>query len=225
MEIPILYEDKYLIVCQKPAGVPSQPDITGQDDCLSHLQKKYKNLKLVHRLDIPTGGVMVYAKDQNTAGKLSHLVSLHDPDGIEGMAKTYIAVLDSEPDFEEGSLFDLLFHDKIKNRSFPADRKRNGVKEAKLIWKKLAVNSSGNTLISVTLLTGRTHQIRAQFSSRGTPLFGDGKYGSHMKCQNIALWSHCLSFTHPFTNERITCKSLPDASSSPWCDFDLSILQ
>ncbi len=218
--IKILYEDKYLLLCEKPAGVPSQPDLSGLPDVLTVLSEKYRDIKLVHRLDIPTGGVMVYAKNAPCAGKLSALVQNHDPDGDNGMAKTYLAVLSREPDFEQGELSDLLFHDKQKNKSFVVDSPRKGVKEAKLIWKKLALSDDGHMLISVTLLTGRTHQVRVQFASRGCPLCGDGKYGSGEKCPFVALWSHSLSFVHPFTKKKIKAVSTPHGIS-PWNLFDI----
>ena len=179
--IKILYEDKYLLLCEKPAGVPSQPDLSGLPDVLTVLSEKYRDIKLVHRLDIPTGGVMVYAKNAPCAGKLSALVQNHDPDGDNGMAKTYLAVLSREPDFEQGELSDLLFHDKQKNKS---------------------------------------HQVRVQFASRGCPLCGDGKYGSGEKCPFIALWSHSLSFVHPFTKKKIKAVSTPHGIS-PWNLFDI----
>lgn len=222
-DIKILYEDRHLLLCEKPAGMPSQPDMSAQRDCLSALMQKYKDVLLVHRLDTPTGGVMVFARDKKTAGKLSALVQSHDPDGVRGMAKTYLAVLSDEPRFDEGEIKDLLFHDKQKNKSFVADKERKGVKEASLIWKKLAVADDGKTLISVQLLTGRTHQIRAQFSSRGYPLCGDGKYGSREKCRFIALWSHKLEFIHPITGKRVCAASLPDTHQA-WDGFALDKL-
>lgn len=221
MNIPILYEDKQLLLCEKPAGVPSQPDLSGLTDILTELSVVYPEIKLVHRLDIPTGGVMVYAKNGRSAGKLSALVQTHSIGGDDGMAKTYLAVLSSEPEFAEGELKDLLFHDKQKNRSFVVNSTRVGVKEARLVWKKLAVCDDGHTLVSVALLTGRTHQIRVQFAARGYPLCGDGKYGSREKCPFIALWSHKLSFTHPFTKKKISAESVPHGVF-PWDLFDIN---
>lgn len=220
-DIKILYEDKHLILCEKPAGTPSQPDLSGLGDVLTKLSEKYRDVKLVHRLDIPTGGVMVYAKNGKSAAKLSELFAHHDVNGDNGMAKTYLAVLSSEPDFDEGELCDLLFHDKQKNKSFVVDSPRKGVKKARLIWKKLAVSDDGYTLISVTLLTGRTHQVRVQFASRGRPLCGDGKYGSLVKCPFVALWSHSISFVHPFTGKKIKAVSTPH-DISPWNLFDIN---
>ncbi len=216
IDIPILYEDKYLLLCQKPAGVPSQQDISGQEDCLSILAQRYPKITLIHRLDVPTGGVMMYAKAPAYAGKLSGLVQTH---GEGGMCKTYLAVLSNTPDFEEGQLTDLLFHDKQKNKAFVVQDVRKGVKEARLLWKKLCTDESGKTLVSVSLLTGRTHQIRVQFASRGCPVCGDGKYGSKQKCPYIALWSHRVQFVHPFTGKLISAESYPDKNSIPWNSF------
>ena len=211
----ILYSDHNIVVIIKPVGLDSEQEIPA-----AITQALSGEVFPIHRLDKNVGGVMVYAKSAQSAGKLSALVQNHDVNGDDGMAKTYLAVLSREPDFDEGELCDLLFHDKQKNKSFVTDSLRKGVKEARLIWKKLAVSDDGHTLISVTLLTGRTHQIRVQFACRGCPLCGDGKYGSSEKCQFVALWSHSLSFVHPFTKKKIKAVSTPHAVF-PWNLFDV----
>lgn len=210
-DIKILYEDRSLIVCVKPCGLASQKDLSGNQDLLTLLNEKYKDVYLVHRLDTATGGVMVYARGKASAAKLSEAVQNH-----EEFEKTYLVVLDKAPEQFEGELIDFLFHDKRQNKSFVVKSDRKGSKEAKLKYKVLQVNESGNALVLVRLFTGRSHQIRVQFASRKTPVYGDGKYGSRCKMKGFALWSYKLAFTHPFTKERIECECYPEHDTTPW---------
>ncbi len=214
MDIQILYEDRDLLVCKKPAGVPSQPDPTGQADLLTVLSEKYKNVSLVHRLDTPTGGVMVFALAQKAASALSALVQDHTR-----FKKEYLAVISGPPQEKEGEMRDYLFHDKRVNKSFPVERARKGSKEAILEYRVLATLENGYTLVLVRLHTGRTHQIRVQFASRGLPLVGDGKYGSHEKCPYIGLWAYRLEFPHPTKRNAVCASAKPDASAIPWNGF------
>ncbi|MCQ2911958.1 MAG: RluA family pseudouridine synthase [Bacilli bacterium] len=213
-DIKILYEDRSLIVCVKPCGLASQKDPTGNQDLLTLLNEKYKDIYLVHRLDTATGGVMIYARGKASAGKLSEAVQNH-----ETFKKTYLAVLDKAPEQPEGELVDFLYHDKRQNKSFVVKSDRKGSKEAKLEYKVLEVNENGNALVCIRLLTGRSHQIRVQFASRKTPVYGDGKYGSRCKMKGFALWSSKLEFNHPFTKERIECECLPEQELTPWSFF------
>ena len=121
MDIEILYKDRDMLICKKPAGVPSQPDPTGQDDLLSALSKNYPTVKLIHRLDTPTGGVMVFGLSQKATAKLGTMVQDH-----ESFCKEYLAVLSSSPDNEEGTLRDYIYHDKRVNKAFIADSARKG---------------------------------------------------------------------------------------------------
>lgn len=209
----ILYEDKYLAVVYKPPGVASQPDVRGGLDMVTLLSEKWqKSAFCVHRLDTATGGVMVYAKDSKTAGQLT--ASLSD----ESAKKEYIcAVLATGVGC--GSMRDLLFHDKRKNKAYVVDRMRNGVKEALLDYRGIA-ESGDLSLVRVTLHTGRTHQIRVQFASRKMPLLGDGKYGSKT---NSPLALHCfhLAFPHPVTGKALDTVYLPDGE---WFGFDTAAL-
>lgn len=214
-DIKILYEDRSLIVCVKPCGLASQKDLTGNQDLLTLLNDKYKDVYLVHRLDTATGGVMIYARGKAAAGKLSEAVQNH-----QIFEKTYLTVLDKAPEQAEGELTDFLFHDKRQNKSFVVKSDRKGSKEAKLKYKVLQVNENGNALVLVRLLTGRSHQIRVQFASRRTPVYGDGKYGSRCKMKGFALWSYKLAFIHPFTKERIECECLPEQNTMPWNLFN-----
>lgn len=214
MDIQILYEDRHLLLCKKPAGVPSQPDMSGQEDLLSALSEKYKKVSLVHRLDTPTGGVMVFALTPKAASALCALVQDH-----EKFEKEYLAVLSRAPEEAEGEMHDILFHDKRMNKSFTVEKARKGSREASLSYRVLGRTEDGHALVLVRLHTGRTHQVRVQFASRGMPLVGDGKYGSREKCPGIALWAYRLAFPHPAGGKHISCAALPDAGSLPWSIF------
>lgn len=214
MEIEIIYEDKSLLVCKKPAGVPSQPDPSGQADLLSELSEKYKNISLVHRLDTPTGGVMVFGLTPKSTAKLCALVQDH-----EKFQKEYLAVIAKPPAEREGEMRDYLYHDKRLNKAFPTDGARKGSKEAVLNYRVLATAENGHTLVLVRLHTGRTHQIRVQFASRGLPLIGDGKYGSREKCPYIALWAYRLTFPHPTVEKNVVSSARPDINIAPWSEF------
>lgn len=221
----ILYEDRYLIVCEKPVGVESQVSSTGKVN-MPELLSAYRKEKgedtyigLVHRLDTATGGVMVYSKMPEVTGKLSALVSSDD------YKKTYLAVVHGAPEEREGELRDLLYHDKRKNKSFVCDKKRRGVKEALSYYRLLDTTDSADgqkmSLVEVELITGRTHQIRVQFASRKMSLVGDGKYGSRDNKATIALWSQRVEFTHPVTKSRICSNSTPP-DVYPWNLFDIN---
>lgn len=206
----ILYADAAVAVVVKPAGVLSQGD--AEDAMPVLLQKRLGGAIFpVHRLDQPTGGVMVYARTQDAAAKLSAQMQ------SEAFGKEYLAVLDGTPEPAEGELHDLLFFDRQKGKSYAVRRKRAGVKDARLNYRALA-QAEGLTLVRVRLYTGRTHQIRVQFSSRGWPLTGDGKYGSRNNRCAPALWSAELHFAHPVTGETLTFRSQPP-EAYPWTLF------
>ena len=219
----ILYEDKYLLVCEKPVGVESQRSSKGGEDMLTLLEQ-YRAEKgedgyigLVHRLDTATGGAMIYSKRADVTGKLSALVQSEENN------KTYLAVVHGEPCDSAGEMRDLLFHDKMKNKSYVTDKKRAGVKEAMLNYRVLSTiekeDVSKYALVEIELITGRTHQIRVQFASRKMPLVGDGKYGSRDNKAGMALWSHKVEFIHPITKKNITAESNPP-EGYPWNLFD-----
>lgn len=206
----ILYADAAVAVVVKPAGVLSQGDAENAMPAL--LQKRLGGAIFpVHRLDQPTGGVMVYARTQDAAAKLSAQMQ------SEAFGKEYLAVLDGTPEPAEGELHDLLFFDRQKGKSYAVRRKRAGVKDARLTYRVLA-QAEELTLVRVRLFTGRTHQIRVQFSSRGWPLTGDGKYGSRNNHCAPALWSAELHFAHPVTGETLTFRSQPP-EAYPWTLF------
>ena len=220
MDIQILYQDRDLVLCRKPAGIPSQPDPSGQPDLLSMLQNTHKTASLIHRLDTPTGGVMVFGLTPKATAKLCSLVQDHD-----AFRKEYLAVLSSPLTEEAGDMRDYLYHDKRTNKAFVTDGGRKGSREASLSFRRLAVDEQGHCLVAARLHTGRTHQIRVQFASRGYPLVGDGKYGSREKSPYIGLWAYRLTFPHPTTGKTISVKTLPDEDILPWQYFDLKNLE
>lgn len=224
-DIDILYEDEYLIVIDKPAGMPCVKDLSGNPDCLSCLSTRFPRIKPVHRLDTGTGGVMVFGIQDGATARLSAEVTQHDV-----FVKRYLCLLPSPPPLSEGRLEHDIFHDRRINKGFAVaakDKKRAGVKHASLSYRVLSVNpTSGITAVGVTLHTGRTHQIRVQFSAIGLPLLGDGKYGSTIKAPFPALWSYSLGFPHPMyantdgsASVTIQRSSLPDIQTFPWNTF------
>ena len=209
----ILYEDPHLLLVEKPVGIPAQ-DTEG--DCVPRqLAEQGYAVKVVHRLDKPTGGVMVYAHTDKAAAMLSTLVGNH-----ERFCKVYLAVVQGCPQQPSGVLTDLLYHDVRRNKSYTVNRPRKGVREAKLEYtvRETVTTAEGTfSLLQVRLHTGRTHQIRVQFASRQMPLYGDTRYGGIKG--NLGLWSHQLTFPHPFTDVRVTGSSTPDWSTTPWRYF------
>ena len=214
MDIRTVYEDNLIIVCVKPVGVESEK--AGMPALLA-AQCGLDEVFCVHRLDKGVGGLMVYAKTKLAASRLSAAVSSGE------MKKEYLAVLPGKPAEDEAVLRDLLFRDSSKNKSYVVKRMRRGVKEAELAYRVLAV-SEPLTLIRVKLHTGRTHQIRVQFSSRGLPLLGDVKYGSTVRSCPIALFSCALSFPHPKTGKPLHFEALPE-ECFPWSAFSQALTE
>lgn len=211
--LTVVYEDRTCIAVRKPAGMPSQPDPSGDADVLTALSARCgKPLYLVHRLDRVVGGILLFAKDASAAAHLSE--SMRE----RRVEKVYLCVCEgSLPPC--GDMKDLLFHDKRKGKAFVVDRMRSGVKEASLSYRVLATRETeGKTLCltEVTLHSGRFHQIRAQFSHRGTPLVGDGKYGSRVKGA-VALYATCLTF--PVEQGTVTVRDMPNTDTFPWSLF------
>lgn len=196
--IEILQETKTSVVCVKPVGIAAQ----GTDpQALPQLLAAQLGCEVypVHRLDQTVGGVMVYAKTAKEAARLTQSM------GEGGMQKTYLAVLTGCPEETSGTLEDLLFHDRVKNKTYVVRRPRGGVKKAVLSYEILA-EAEGLSLARVRLQTGRTHQIRVHFSSIGHPLVGDPMYGANPRLsQALGLerqWLHAmeLEFRHPRTH-------------------------
>lgn len=214
MDIPaILYEDAHLVVCRKPINWLSEDD--GSAKCMPrwlrehyHAAGKPDYIATVHRLDKVTGGVMVFSRRKEVTGKLTALIAEHR------ITKEYLAVLRGHPEKEADTLTDLLFRDAAHNKSFVVQRMRKGVREASLSYRE--VGRSGDfSLVRVLLHTGRTHQIRVQFSSRQLPLLGDIRYGSKDPQCSAALWSYHLAFTHPVTKKTVDV-TLPPPAQYPW---------
>ena len=210
----ILFEDESVIVCIKPAGLQSQG---GQNDLVALLDEYFASNNIrakaypVHRLDRETGGVMVFAKNSDSAAKLSAQIANNE------MKKHYYAVINGKPDEESGILKDLLFHDRQKNKTYTVKRSRKGVKEASLEYKSVGF-CDGLAMLDILLHTGRTHQIRVQFASRKMPLYGDGKYGGGSG--KLALFAYKLEFAHPKTKEPLCFVAAPDTDEFPWNKFD-----
>lgn len=197
MEFSIVYSDKEIAVCEKPSGMLSQSDEKGEAGLKELLEKELKRqVYLIHRLDRPVSGLMVFALDPKSAGKLSAEVADHTR-----FIKEYLTVVSGKPAEDNATLRDYLFRDRFSGKTFAVGTPRKGAKDAELEYQRLdTVNHGENgeiSLIKVRLHTGRTHQIRVQFSSRGYPVAGDGKYGSRIKSEGIALHSYKLGFHHP----------------------------
>ncbi len=199
----ILFEDEYIVVCIKPLGVISQSDANGGDSMIKRLSEHTNGIIYpLHRLDRDVGGVMVFAKTQESASILSSDIANHK------FKKEYLALVHGKPQ-QKGEMRDLLFKDSRKNKSYVVNRKRKGVKEA-LLEYELLESKDDLSLVKVLLHTGRTHQIRVQFASRGMPLVGDRKYGSKDDFKNIGLWSYRITLKHPETKELIMFEKFSD---------------
>ena len=209
MDIEIIYVDRDIAVCIKPIGVLSENE--GMPKILAQQLDK-KEVFCVHRLDMAVSGIMVYALSKKAAAGLSTEIAQRD------MKKEYLAIVQGCPEEKSGILKDLLYRDKAKNKSYVVKRKRAGVKDASLEYSCIE-SKKDRSLIHITLHTGRSHQIRVQFSSRKMPLVGDVKYGSSYKDCPISLWSHALSFKHPVTGEAMHFEALPQPEHY-WKEFE-----
>ena len=203
----IVYEDEQVIVCLKPAGVLSEEG--GMPELL-RAETGAREIYCVHRLDRETAGLMVYAKTGRAAAALSSAIA------AQKLRKEYLAVVSGVP-APLGELRDLLFRDKQKNKSYVVKRMRRGVREAVLQYERLETRE-GLSLLRVRLETGRSHQIRVQFASRGFPLVGDTRYGSTCRELPLALFSCALAFPHPLTGETLHFRARPP-ECRPWTDF------
>ncbi|NIK13187.1 RluA family pseudouridine synthase [Alkalibacillus almallahensis] len=219
MTIPILFEDNHLLVVEKPVNMPVQEDQSKDVDLLSHLKQMIKErdakpgnvyLGLVHRLDRPVGGVMVFAKTSKAASRLSDQIRRNV------WTKEYYAVVRGRPADSHGRLEHYLVKDQSKNQVYIAKSDAKGAKKAVLEYDVLA-EEDGLSLIKVNLITGRPHQIRVQLSTIGCPLYGDQKYGVKVNKpgQQLALWSHQLGIEHPTQKDERFFKSYPPGEY-PW---------
>ena len=202
--VEIIYENENIVACVKKSGISSESDLPNA------LKSQLKSeIYTLHRLDVPVGGVMIYAKTKAAAAKMSQKIAENTD-----FTKTYLVLCEGVFEESEGEMCDLLFKDSRKNKSFVVKKERKGVKKAKLYYRVIKVgkyNEKDCSLLEVRLETGRSHQIRVQFASRRHPLLGDGKYGSHINCP-IALFSHRIE-----TEGKVFEKELPD--EKPWNIF------
>lgn len=224
MKIDVLYEDNHIIVVEKPVNIPVQRDRSNDNDMLTliknDLKEKYKKpgnvyLGLVHRLDRPAGGVMVFAKTSKAASRLSR-------DMREGrLKKNYLAVVHGELKNSSGTLRHFLLKDREANIVTITGENSQGAKSALLNYTMLEY-ARGLSLINVDLVTGRPHQIRVQLAGTGHPLFGDQKYGAGLNKHGLqlALWSAEIQLTHPVSQQKISFNSSPPMTE-PWSFFSV----
>ncbi len=213
----IIYYDNNLIVCIKPAGVISTDEEGGMPSLIREaLGDENADVRAVHRLDQVVSGLMVYALNPESASELSRQIRCGD------FHKSYLAVIHGVPEARKGRFEDILLRSKEQRKTFVINKLARGAQNAILDYELLGSNGE-RSLVAIELITGRTHQIRAQFSHRKMPLMGDRKYGAGEDNCRIALWSHSLSFINPATGKRMSFKVKPP-KEYPWSEFDTSLL-
>lgn len=212
----VLYEDNHVLVAVKPANMPTQADFSGDMDflslCKDYIKVRYQKpgavyLGLVHRLDRPVGGVMVFARTSKAAARLSEQVR------TKALFREYAAVVQGIPP-TEGELHHWLLKDPSTNTTRAVPENTPGAKFASLSYW-LEAKTDQESLLRVRLHTGRSHQIRVQFSASGYPLWGDARYGGGKPGMQIALHAVSIAFTHPTTREYVSFSD-PPAQISPW---------
>ena len=217
-DLKVIYEDNHIIVVEKPVNIPSQGDKTGDVDMLTiikeYLKEKYNKpgnvyLGLIHRLDRPVGGVMVFAKTSKAAARLSEQVR----DKV--FKKKYLVIVNGKFDKETGVLSDYLLKNERKNMSRVVPEGTKNSKYAELDYEVLKYDEELNlSVLRINLHTGRHHQIRVQLSSRNHSIYGDQKYGGRGHGKQICLWAYELTINHPITKEEMTFKSIPNMEKS-----------
>ena len=226
MEPKIVYEDNHIIVVIKPYNITVQEDESKDEDMLTIIKNYIKVrdnkpgnvfLGLVHRLDRPTGGVMVFAKTSKAASRLTEQLKKHE------LKKKYFCVVNGIPQLKVGELTTYLKKDEKSNTVKIVPKFEQGAKEAILNYSVVAQNEH-MSLISVDLITGRSHQIRVQMSTQlNCPIVCDFKYGDKEHKGNLALWAYELSFAHPTTKQAMKFKVAPDYKNSPFKIFEKEI--
>ena len=205
--VKVIYEDNHLLVVEKPVNILSQGDDTNDKDMVNllknYVKEKYNKpgnvfIGLIHRLDRPVGGVMVFAKTSKAASRLSEQVR------NKSFKKTYRAVIHGTMNKKEDTLKDYLYKNKKTNMVSVVNKNHKEAKNAELDYETLQ-SKNNFSLVQIDLKTGRPHQIRVQFASRKHPLFGDQRYGQDVNKvgQQIALWSYKIEITHPTTKEKM----------------------
>lgn len=220
----ILYEDNHVIVVLKPANIPSMPDESGDKDMLTmvkeYIKEKYNKpgnvyVGLVHRLDRPTGGVMVFAKTSKAAERLSAEFRDHIAE------KTYFAIVKNPLKLKQSKLVNYLYKDEKNNKVSVVPMSTTGAKKAELDYTTLA-EVDGLSLLKVKLYSGRGHQIRVQLATIGNPIYGDQKYGGDdMPKANLNLFAVELKFHHPTTKELMVFRAYPPENEKAWSLFNL----
>lgn len=221
-KLNVLYEDNHIIVVVKPCNVLSQSDATHDIDMLTmvkqYVKEKYNKpgnvyIGLVHRLDRPVGGVMVFARSSKAAARLSDSIKKHE------FTKKYLAIVNGILKDKEGRFTDYLFKQEDGNTIVT---NKNKGKESILDYKVLEENKERDlSLVEVSLLTGRHHQIRVQFASRNHPLYGDQRYGKSDNNQ-IALWAYKIEFIHPVKKEKMEFTYFPNKIDG-WQIFNMNL--
>lgn len=210
-----VYKDKNFIVCIKPAGVLSTDEKGGMPSLVrEYLGDEKACVRTVHRLDQVVSGLMVLARNPETASELSRQIR------DDEFGKSYLAVVHGILPEKEGRMTDLLLRSKEERKTYVVTERAKDVQEAVLEYKVLK-EASSLSLVKIKLITGRTHQIRCQFSSRGLPIVGDRKYSTLDDSCDIALWSYSISFTNPATGKRMEFKHKPP-ETYPWTEFGVS---
>lgn len=223
--VPVVYEDNHLLVVIKPVNMPTQADESGDPDLLTVLKQDLKSrhnkpgnvyLGMVHRLDRPAGGVMVFGKTSKAASRLSDAVR------TRSLGKRYLAVVHGIPKQASGRLNDYLLKDSGSNTVSIVDSNSCPRAKEAILDYQLKDTREGLSLVEISLHTGRSHQIRVQMAGIGCPLYGDQKYGSsHNKPgQQLALWSQSVTLQHPTLLQEMTWECLPP-SEYPWSLWEL----
>lgn len=228
-ELNVVYEDNHIIVVIKPQNIPTQEDESHDKDLLT-MVKEYIKVKenkpgnvfvgLVHRLDRPTGGIMVFAKTSKAASRLTQ--EMHTGD----FKKRYLTVVVGKPREKRAKLVNYLLKNARTNTVQVVPELTTNAKRAELDYMVLDEKEKVS-LLDVNLATGRSHQIRVQLKNIGCPVYGDVKYGGDKlaKGHNLALWAYELKFVHPTTKENMTFKCYPPEDITPWNVFNLDIVK
>lgn len=218
-QLKVLYEDNHIIVVEKPPNIPSQGDKTNDENMLDiikgYIKEKYNKpgnvyAGLVHRLDRPVGGVMVFAKTSKAASRLSEQVR------NKIFKKEYLAIVDGKLENKSGTLEDYLLKNEKNNMSKVVPENTKNAKYAKLDYEVLKYDSDINlSVLKVLLHTGRHHQIRVQLANCGHSICGDQKYGTRGRGKQISLWAYSLKIVHPITKEEMKFEDVPE-KIGPW---------
>ena len=228
-ELKVLYEDNHIIVVVKPQNIPTQEDESKDKDMLTIVKEYIKEKEnkpgnvfvgLVHRLDRPTGGVMVFAKTSKSASRLTEQIKNGE------FKKRYLSVINGKPREKRGKLVNFLKKNPRNNTVMVVPELTTGAKRAELDYEVLEAKEKVS-LVDIKLHTGRSHQIRVQMKTIGCPVYGDVKYGGDIlaKGHNLALWAYELKFVHPTTKENMTFKVYPPENIVPWNVFNLDIVK